>query len=67
MPSEIGYVVARLEALERELRALRQLLTEQDRRSIKLEGLWKGVEISEGDLEQAKRSLFKEAYGFEAE
>lgn len=60
MQGQLGYVIARLEALERELEALRRLLTEQDRKSIKLEGLWKGVEISEGDLDEAQRSLFKQ-------
>jgi hypothetical protein len=36
-----------------------------ERKAIKLEGLWEGVEISEEDLEQAKHSLFKEVYSFE--
>lgn len=27
-----------------------------------LEGIWKGIEISELDINKAKRSLFKDAY-----
>ena len=66
MSSESNYVTARLEAIQRELEMLRRSLEEPEKRkAIKLEGLWKGVEITEEDIEEVKRSFFKGAYQYE--
>lgn len=68
MASKSSYVAMRLEAIQKELEMLRRSLEAPgEQKIVKLEGLWKGVEITEEDLEEAKRSLFKEAYGFEAD
>jgi|FaiFalDrversion2_1042247.scaffolds.fasta_scaffold10750_3 hypothetical protein len=66
MASASRYAIIRLQAIERELEMVRRSLL-GERKAIKLEGLWEGVEISEEDLEQAKRSLFKEVYSFEGD
>jgi len=58
-------VIIRLEAIQKELEMLRRLLEPiEEQKTAKLEGLWKGVEITEGDLDEAERSLFKGAYEF---
>ncbi len=68
MANKSSYMITRLEAIQKELEMLRRFLeAPEERRIVRLEGLWKGVEITEGDLEGAKRSLFKEAYRFEAD
>lgn len=65
MSDKSSYVIIRLEAIQKELEMLRRSLEVPGaRKTVKLEGLWKGVEITEADLEKAKRSLFKEAYEF---
>lgn len=61
------YVLVRIEALQQELESLRKLIArsaESHKRKTKLKGLWKGVEINEGDLEEAKRAVFENAYQF---
>ena len=63
--SKSSYVIIRLEAIQKELEMLRRLLEPiEEQKTAKLEGLWKGVEITEGDLDEAERSLFKGAYEF---
>jgi hypothetical protein len=64
MSAKRSYVVTRLEAIQQELELLKSSL-EGEPKAIKLEGLWKGTEITEEDIEAAKRSLFKgeRAYG----
>lgn len=62
------YVVARIEAIEQELETLkRNLITSpaRVRRKTELKGLWRGVEISEEDIEEARQAVFKKAYQFE--
>lgn len=66
MAGKSNYVMIRLEAIQKEVEMLRRSLeAAEGQKAIKLEGLWKGVEIGEEDLERAERSLFKEAYEFE--
>ncbi len=53
----------RLEAIPKEIEMFRSSLeAAEGQRAIKLEGLWKGVEISKEDIEKAECSLFKEAF-----
>jgi hypothetical protein len=56
-----SYVAKRLEAIEEELRQLRQLLSPpgKRRRPSSLRGIWKGVEFTDEEIEQAKRALTK--------
>ena len=64
------YVLARIKALQRELGELEKVVTNQlqhqnQRSKTTIKGLWKGVEISEEDLKEAKRAVFKDAYRFD--
>ncbi|MBC7093282.1 hypothetical protein H5T53_04685 [Candidatus Bipolaricaulota bacterium] len=66
MAGKSSYVMVRLEAIQKEIEMLRRSLeAAEGQRAIKLEGLWKGVEISDEDLVKAERSLFKQAHEFE--
>jgi len=66
MENQTGYLINRIEALEKELALLKSFVKKREqKRIIKLEGLWKGIEITEEDIEEAKKALFKEAYEFE--
>ncbi|MFQ5795542.1 MAG: hypothetical protein ACE5JP_10900 [Candidatus Bipolaricaulia bacterium] len=63
-----SYVLTRLEAIQKELDRLRELIghkLEGEKRTTKLEGLWEGVEITEEDFEEAERAVFEDAYSFE--
>jgi hypothetical protein len=62
------YVLARVQAIQQELEQLRRVLAHQvesDRRKTKLAGLWKDVQVSEEDLREARRAVFKAAYEFD--
>lgn len=63
-----SYVVARMEAIQQELEQLKRMLIHQvggSRGRIKLKGLWKGVEVTEEEIEEAKRAVFREVYELE--
>ena len=52
----------KLEALEKEILKLKKgAAFKFPLKAISLKGILKGVNITEGDIEQAKKSLFKEA------
>lgn len=58
MEGKTRYVVVRMKAIERELEGLRNRLEQPvSKKAVKIEGLWKGVDITEADLARAKRSL----------
>lgn len=57
------YIVARIQAIQQDLEELRKCI-KNPRRKIKLKGLWKGINISEEDIEEAKRAVFRDAYKF---
>ena len=62
MPSQQTTFKKKLKALEQELQSLRQalLLSKKKKgRPVSLEGIWKGVDISDKDIEEAKASLFR--------
>jgi hypothetical protein len=62
------YVLARIRALQRELGELEKVVTNQiqnQRNKTKIKGLWKGVEVNDTDLTEAKRAVFKDAYRFD--
>jgi len=61
---ERSYVAARLEAIQQELEALRRELEPSRKAGTpppKLQGVWKGLDVGEGDITEAKESLFKHA------
>ena len=53
------YIIARIEAIEAELRRLRQFMSHDLTNKTTLRGIWQGVDISDDQIEDAKRSLFK--------
>lgn len=56
-----SYVLTRLGQIQKELRLLRTHVKQRDRRRPRtIEGLWKGVVVTEEDFERAKRSLFRD-------
>jgi lipid II:glycine glycyltransferase (peptidoglycan interpeptide bridge formation enzyme) len=65
MTAKTSYVITRLKLLENEIERLREHLKKsEEKRTTKIEGLWKGINVTEEDIEEAKRSLFKGAYEF---
>lgn len=61
MPSQQTTFKKKLKALKQELQSLRQALLVSKKkkgRPISLEGIWKGVDISDKDIEEAKAALF---------
>ena len=54
-------LLTRLELIEKEIAELKKkLLQEVSGPRVTLKGIWKGMEITEQDFEDAKRSLFRE-------
>lgn len=64
MATTNDYVLKRLEMIEAEIAELKRLLGAKPskRRKVTLEGIWKGADITDDDIEEAKQSLFKPAY-----
>lgn len=48
-----------LKKIENELKEIKMMLKIQERKPVKLKGMLKGAKITEKDIEEAKRSLFK--------
>ncbi len=64
----ISYVAARIEAIQQELEQLRKTLAHQEegsKRKTELKGLWKGVDVTEEDIAEAKKAVFRDAYRLE--
>ena len=62
------YVLARIEAIQQELEALRKLVAHQvqnTKRPTHLKGLWKDIEITDKDIEAAKQAVFRDAYNWQ--
>ncbi len=53
------YIITRIEAIEAELRRLKQLISGARTNKTTLRGIWQGADISDEQIEDAKRSLFK--------
>ena len=61
------YVLARIEAIQQELEELRKVVAYQvegPRHKAELKGLWRGLRVSEEDLQEAQRAVFRDAYTF---
>ncbi|HIC92505.1 MAG TPA: hypothetical protein EYP21_10725 [Syntrophaceae bacterium] len=59
--------LARVEAIQQELEQLKKALAHQvggTKGRTKLKGLWKGIEVTEEDMEEAKKAIFKDAFTF---
>lgn len=59
-------IIQELEKIESQIHDLKTKLKYQSK-PVELEGIWAGVEITEEDIEAAKKSLFKPIYNFESE
>ena len=64
-----AYVLARIDAIQEELKQLKKAVAHQaggaPKQETKLKGLWKGVQVDDEDIAQAQRSVFRGAYRFE--
>ncbi len=66
MSGKSTFVINRIEVIQRELETLKHLLEKPTpSKKIKIEGLWKGVGITDEDVALAKQSLFKGISQFE--
>ena len=67
------YVLARVQAIQQDLEELRKSLVynikkpECQVKKTKLKGLRKGIDVTEEDLKEAKRAVFKDAYEFKGQ
>lgn len=53
------YIITRIEATEAELRRLRQFMSrDRTNKTTTLCGIWQGADISDEQIEDAKRSVF---------
>jgi len=57
-------IIQSLEKIEAEILAIKEKLKAKSK-PVKLEGIWKGLEISDEDIVEAKRAIFKDAYNFD--
>ena len=62
MATEI-YTLKMIEIIQQELEQLKKTLSTKSRQKpMTLRGMWKGVDISDEEIEEAKSSLLKETY-----
>ncbi len=62
------YVLARIQAIQKELEELRKTVAHQlqgSRQKTQLKGLWKGIEVTEEDIKSAQRGIFRDACEWE--
>ena len=55
--SKEDYIVKRIEMIQYELEQLKKLFVEEEPRGVSLRGIWKDVDITDEEIEEAKRSL----------
>ena len=62
------YVLLRIQAIQEELEALKKTVIHQlegSRNKTKIKGLWKDVVITDEDLEEAEKAVFRDAVQWE--
>lgn len=62
------YVLVRIQAIQEELEALKKTVIYQlegSRNPTQIKGLWKDIVISDDDLEEAEKSVFRDAVRWE--
>ncbi|OGU37813.1 MAG: hypothetical protein A2X61_01665 [Ignavibacteria bacterium GWB2_35_12] len=54
------YVITRIESIQMELKELKSLLkpSKKIKKVINLENLWKGIDISDSEIDEAKKAIF---------
>lgn len=55
------YILARIQAIQQDLEELKNHI-EAPKHRIKLKGLWKGISVSEEEIEDAKRAVFRDTH-----
>lgn len=56
------YILVRIQAIQDELESLKKLVSHQEKESrhqTKISGLWKDIVVTDEDLEEAKKAVFK--------
>ncbi len=53
-----AYIIKRIEMIQEELEELKKLLSAEKRENVSLAGIWEGIDITDEEIEEAKRSLF---------
>ncbi len=56
------YILVRIQAIQDELETLKRLISNQEKESrnpTKISGLWKDIVVTDEDLEEAKKAVFK--------
>ncbi|MDJ0601456.1 MAG: hypothetical protein QNJ37_21755 [Crocosphaera sp.] len=58
------YILVRIQAIQEELETLKKLINNQEKKSrnkTRIRGLWNDIIVSDQDLEEAKKGVFKNA------
>ncbi len=59
-------IIQELEKIESQIHHLK-LKLKAGSKPLKLQGIWKGIDVTEEDIAEAKKSLFKPLYEFDKE
>jgi len=62
------YVLQRIQAIQDELETLKKIVESESQNTsevVKIEGLWKGIDITDQDLMEAKNSVFRSDLKFD--
>ena len=54
-------IAKKIEHIEKDLHSLRTLMR-VDTKAVSIKGLWKGVKVTEEDLQEAKKSIFHKSH-----
>jgi hypothetical protein len=56
-----SYLIKRIEMMQEELESLKRTILKQDTgKTVQIKGIWKGVDISDNEINEAKSSWSKE-------
>ena len=62
------YVLQRIQAIQDELETVKKIVESESQNTsevVKIEGLWKGIDITDQDLMEAKNSVFRSDLKFD--
>jgi hypothetical protein len=62
------YVLQRIQAIQDELETLKKIVESESKNTskvVKIQGLWKGIDITDQDLMEAKNSVFRSDLNFD--
>lgn len=62
------YVLTRMRVIQKELEELQRVAARQlqpPKKKVRIKGLWKGMRVSDEELQEAKRAIFKDAYALD--